>query len=69
MSKIDVNTMPTAKKSNYIKGSRIPVSFLLDYLSEGYSLAEFLSAYPWIKRTSAKKALVNLKQISSNYAF
>ena len=61
--------MKTSKNS-YIKGSRIPIEYLIDYISEGYSLTEFLSAYPWVKKESAKKALEDLKKTySSRYAF
>ena len=57
-------------KTPYIKGSRVPVEYLIDYISEGYSLTEFLSAYPWVKKSSAKKALEDLKKsYASGYAF
>lgn len=68
MTKIIMNTMSATKKSNYIKGSKIPMTFLIDYIAEGYSLSEFISAYPWVKKNNAKKALLDLKTISSNYA-
>lgn len=45
-----------------IPGSRVSISVLIDYVREGYSLTEFLSDYPWIKRADAKKALDELKQ-------
>lgn len=68
MTKIKKSLMKTTKTS-YIKGSRVPVEYLIDYISEGYSLTEFLSAYPWVKKASAKKALEELKKsYASGYA-
>lgn len=45
-----------------IPGSRVSLSVLIDYVKEGYSLTEFLSDYPWIRRSDAQKALDELKQ-------
>ena len=58
------------KDSSYIKGSKVPISLLIDYISDGYSLTEFLSAYPWVKKSNAKRTLEQLKEEvnSSNYA-
>lgn len=68
MTKIKKSLMKTSK-TPYIKGSRVPVEYLIDYISEGYSLTEFLSAYPWVNRASAKKALEELrKSYASGYA-
>lgn len=58
----------TLKKS-FIKGSRIPISFLIDYIKEGYTLSEFISAYPWVKKEHLTKILDGLKdeKIASKY--
>ncbi len=71
MSKIRKNPMSkTALTKAYIKGSRIPASFLFDYIKEGYSLSDFLSAYPWIKKSNVIKTLDEIKETaSSRYAF
>ena len=50
----------TSKK--LIPGSRVSISVLIDYIREGYSLTEFLSDYPWIRKDNAQKALDELKQ-------
>jgi len=55
-------TNPKFKENKIIKGSKVSISVLIDYIKEGYSLSEFLSDYPWIKRSDAQKALDELKQ-------
>jgi uncharacterized protein (DUF433 family) len=60
-----------SSKNPYIKGSKVPVEYLIDYYKEGFSLTEFLSAYPWVKKESAQKALDEIKRAlssSSSYA-
>ncbi len=54
-----------------VKGSKVSIAVLIDYIKEGYSLSEFLSDYPWIKRTDAQKTLDELKnkEFPSKYAF
>jgi len=55
------STLPKPKDKN-IPGSRVSVAVLIDYISEGYSIVEFLADYPWIKRTDAQKALNAIKE-------
>lgn len=60
----------TARHKEYIKGSKVPVIIFFDYIRSGYSLTEFLSAYPWLKRTNVEKTLEEIKaKIPSGYAF
>jgi uncharacterized protein (DUF433 family) len=40
-----------------IKGTRIPVSVILDNLAEGMSYAEVLASYPSLKKEDLKAAL------------
>lgn len=54
--------MKKKKSLKSIPGSKVSVSVLIDYISDGYSIAEFLSDYPWIKRTDAQKALDEIKE-------
>lgn len=58
-------------KKKLIKGSKVSVSVLIDYIKDGYSLAEFLSDYPWIKKNNVEKALNELKEkdFPAKYAF
>jgi uncharacterized protein (DUF433 family) len=60
----------TPRKKDLVPGSRVPVSFLIDYLKEGYTITDFASAYPWIKRSDLEKALDEIKrrEFSSQYA-
>jgi uncharacterized protein (DUF433 family) len=51
-----------SKKDNFVSGSKVPVSYLIDYLKEGYNITDFLSSYPWIKRAVVEKLLVELKK-------
>ena len=57
-------------KKNLVPGSRVPIMYLIDYIKEGYTIADFLSAYPWIRRTNVVKALDEIKkrEFSSGYA-
>ncbi|MFH1535623.1 MAG: DUF433 domain-containing protein [Patescibacteria group bacterium] len=52
----------TVLKKKLIPGSKVSISVLIDYISEGYSLTEFLSDYPWIKRDQIEKTLNELKE-------
>ncbi len=52
----------TTLKKLLIPGSKVSISVLIDYISEGYSLTEFLSDYPWIKRDQIEKTLNELKE-------
>ena len=58
-------------KKDLLRGSRVSIGVLIDYIKEGYSLSEFLSDYPWIKRADAQKALDEMKQkeYPNRYAF
>lgn len=48
-------------KAKNISGSRVPMSVLFDYIIEGHTLHDFISAYPWIKKASVEKALKEFK--------
>ena len=65
--------MPKAKtlpKKDLVPGSKIPITYLLDYVKEGYSVTEFVSSYPWVKRSDVEKALDEIKKrdFTSQYA-
>lgn len=55
-------TNPTPKKTDLVPGSKIPVSFLIDYLTEGYNITDFVSSYPWVKSKDVKRTLNGLKK-------
>lgn len=63
----------SGKKSSkkIIPGSRVSIAVLLDYISEGSSLVEFLADYPWIKKQSVQKVLKDLKseKYPASYVF
>lgn len=44
-------------------GTRVPVSYLIDYLSAGKSLDAFLREYPSVERHVAAEALEDIKRI------
>lgn len=54
-----------------IPGSKVAINVLLDYISEGYSVAEFLADYPWIKKEKISKVIGDLKseKYPASYAF
>lgn len=66
-----MNKKTVSDKKNLIPGSKISISVLIDYIRDGYSLVEFLSDYPWIKRKDAEKALDEIKEkdFPARYAF
>ncbi len=49
-------------KIRLVPGSRIPISYLVDYIKEGYTMYDFISAYPWVKKTMVVKALDEIKR-------
>lgn len=59
------------KKQDAVPGSNVPITYLLDYIKEGYSISDFLAAYPWIKRKDVEKAVEEIKKrdFASHYAF
>lgn len=53
----------------YIKGSRIPLTFVFDYFINGYTITDFLSSYPWVKKKNLVKGLEEVKKkAASSYA-
>ncbi|HSW48461.1 MAG TPA: DUF433 domain-containing protein [Candidatus Saccharimonadales bacterium] len=58
-------------KKVYIKGSKVPITFLFDYIKKGYGMSDFLSSYPWIKKEDVVKKLEEFEkeEIASRYAF
>ena len=49
------------RDKNLVPGSRIPIKYLLDYIKGGYSISDFISSYPWIKRTNVEQAIEEIK--------
>ena len=43
-----------------LQSSRVPAQTLLDYLDDGYTLAEFLEMFPSMVRDDAEGFLLNL---------
>jgi len=50
------------ESTEYIKGSRIPVSILIQYIKEGLGISDFLSSYPWVKKSNLLNKLSELEQ-------
>ncbi len=50
------------------RGTRVPVQALIDYLSGGQPLAEFLEDFPTVNREQAVEALQLTVQILSSHA-
>lgn len=59
------------KKSANIKGSRIPITYFFNYIKNGYSISDFLSAYPWIKKKDVINKINEFEknEIIANYVF
>lgn len=60
-----------SRKKNLVPKSRIPISYLLDYIKEGLTISDFIASYPWVKRKDVEKALEEIKkrEFTSQYAF
>ena len=43
-------------------GTRVPVETIIDYISAGHSLEEFLDDFPTVRREQALELLQRLKQ-------
>ena len=39
------------------RGTRVPAQSILDYLNDGYSVAEFLASFPSVKEEDAREFL------------
>lgn len=71
---MNISPMPknkTVEEKNLVPGSKIPISFLLDYIKDGHTIYEFISAYPWVKRAEVTKALEEIKKrdFAARHAF
>ena len=49
-----------------IKGTRIPISIILEWLEEGASFQEIIDAYPQLKPEDIKAVLVYMRQLVEN---
>lgn len=52
----------SGSKKDLVPGSRVPVTFLLDYFREGLSITDFIASYPWIKRKNIEKVIDEIKK-------
>jgi len=59
------------EKSGYIKGSRIPITYFFNYIKKGYSMSDFLSAYPWIQKKDVINKIDEFEknEVIAKYAF
>ena len=57
-------------RMHVVPKSKIPISYLLDYIKEGLTISDFLASYPWLKRKDIEGALEEIKkrEFTSSYA-
>ena len=62
--------MKKITKIHTVPKSKIPISYLLDYIKEGLTISDFVASYPWLKRKDINKALEEIKkrEFTSSYA-
>ena len=48
------------------RGTRVPVQSLLDYLDDGFSVAEFLDMFPSVNRIDAEEFLTLARETGRN---
>lgn len=53
-----------------IPKSKIPITYLFDYIKEGYTISDFIASYPWLKRKDVENAIEEIKkrEFVSKYA-
>ncbi len=51
-----------------IEGTRIPVYLVLDYLADGYSIADILSDFPYLTSEDVSAALEYASQLARDPA-
>ena len=56
-----MNKTKKSEKQNLVAGSKVPIAYLIDYIKEGYSVSDFISSYPWVKKSNVVKALEEIK--------
>ena len=49
-----------------IKGTRIPISIILEWLEEGFNFQEIIDAYPQLKSEDIKAVLVYMRELVEN---
>ena len=59
--------MKKVSKKNLVPKSRIPISYLLDYIKEGLTISDFIASYPWVKRKDVEKAIEEIKTGLNNF--
>ena len=67
---IDMKKQAIKHDKDLVKGGRVPIKYLFDYIKEGYSISDFLASYPWLKRKDVEDAIEEIKRrdFSSKYA-
>jgi uncharacterized protein (DUF433 family) len=51
------------------RGTRVPFSFLMEYIEKGYTIEQFLEDYPSVSLELATKALEEASLVVENYAY
>ncbi len=65
-----MKTTAIKENNDVIRGSKVPIKYLLDYIKEGYGISDFLASYPWLKRKDIESAIDEIKKrdFASSYA-
>lgn len=60
----------TIRRMYVVPKSKIPISYLLDYIKEGLTISDFVASYPWLKKKDVERALEEIKkrEFTSSYA-
>jgi len=51
------------------RGTRVPFSFLMEYIEKGHTIEQFISDYPSVSIELATKALEEASLVVENYAY
>jgi uncharacterized protein (DUF433 family) len=65
-----MKTTAVLENKDVVRGSRVPIKYLLDYIKDGYSISDFLASYPWLKKKDVENALDEIKKrdFTASYA-
>lgn len=51
------------------RGTRVPFSFLMEYIEKGHTIEQFIADYPSVSLELATKALEEASLVVANYAY
>lgn len=57
------------KDKKFFKGTKVPFSFLINYIKNGYTVTDFINSYPWINKKEVIKHLDKIEKEHTNIKY